>query len=90
MLGAKQEFEIFTDHKNLEYFRKPQKLNRRQARWVTEMQEFHFTLHHKPGKQMTKADFLSRRAGHERGENDNEEVIVLKPESFRAQSKQKP
>jgi len=41
LLGAKEVFEIFTDHKNLEYFRKPQKLNWRQARWVTEMQEYH-------------------------------------------------
>ena len=31
LLGAKQVFEIWTDHKNLEYFRLPQKLNRRQA-----------------------------------------------------------
>lgn len=27
LLGAKKTFEIYTDHKNLEYFRKPQKLN---------------------------------------------------------------
>ena len=30
--GAKFKFEIWTDHKNLEYFMKVQKLNRRQAR----------------------------------------------------------
>ena len=30
--GAKDRFEIWTDHKNLEYFMKAQKLNRRQAR----------------------------------------------------------
>ena len=30
--GAKYKFEIWTDHKNLEYFMKAQKLNRRQAR----------------------------------------------------------
>jgi len=30
--GAQSEFEIWTDHKNLEYFMKVQKLNRRQAR----------------------------------------------------------
>ena len=84
LLGAAEEFEIWTDHKNLEYFRKPQKLNRRQARWVAELQEFHFTLHHKPGKAMQKADFLSRRAGHEKGERDNENLILLKPEFFRA------
>ena len=30
--GAKNRFEIWTDHKNLEYFIKAQKLNQRQAR----------------------------------------------------------
>jgi len=30
--GATEKFEIWTDHKNLEYFMKAQKLNRRQAR----------------------------------------------------------
>jgi len=30
--GAQFKFEIWTDHKNLEYFMKAQKLNRRQAR----------------------------------------------------------
>ncbi len=38
--GAAQDFEIWTDHQNLQYFRKPQKLNRRQARWVTELAEY--------------------------------------------------
>ena len=84
LLGAKEVFEIFTDHKNLEYFRKPQKLNRRQARWVSEMQDYNFTLHHKPGSQMTKADLLSRRAGHDKGEKDNEDVVLLKGELFRS------
>ena len=32
--GAKLEFEIWTDHKNLQYFMMSQKLNRRQARWA--------------------------------------------------------
>ena len=30
--GVQFKFEIWTDHKNLEYFMKAQKLNRRQAR----------------------------------------------------------
>jgi len=29
--GAKYKFEVWTDHKNLEYFMKVQKLNYRQA-----------------------------------------------------------
>jgi len=32
--GAKLEFEIWMDHKNLQYFMTSQKLNRRQARWA--------------------------------------------------------
>jgi len=31
--GAKDWFEIWMDHKNLEYFIKAQKLNQRQTRW---------------------------------------------------------
>ena len=42
-----------------------------------------FTLHHKPGKTNVKADLLSRRSDHKRGENDNEDITMLKPEWFR-------
>ena len=55
------KFEIWTDHKNLEYFMKVQKLNRRQARWVLYLSRFDFMLKHVPGSKMEKADSLSRR-----------------------------
>ncbi|SJL10871.1 uncharacterized protein ARMOST_14266 [Armillaria ostoyae] len=42
LMGALKDVEIWTDHQNLQYFRKPQKLNRRQARWVTKLAEYHF------------------------------------------------
>jgi len=32
--GAKLEFKIWTDHKNLQYFMMSQELNCRQARWA--------------------------------------------------------
>ena len=51
--------EIWTDHNNLQYFKKPQKLNRQQARWVPELADYDYMLHHKPGKS-NKADPLSR------------------------------
>ena len=54
LLGAMHPFEIWTDHQNLTYFKKAQKLNRRQARWHTELQEYNFTLVHKPGAQMKR------------------------------------
>lgn len=57
--GTRQDFEIWTDHKNLEYFRTAQKLNWRQARWSLYLLRFNFTLHHKPGRSMGKPDTLA-------------------------------
>jgi len=59
--GARTKFEIWTDHKNLEYFMMNQKLNRRQARWVLFLSRFDFVLKHIPGSKMGKTDGLSRR-----------------------------
>ena len=80
LLGAKLQFKIWTNHQNLTYFKKPQKMNCRQAQWITKLQEYNFTLHYKPGKTNIKADLLSRRSDHKRGENDNEDITMLKPE----------
>jgi RNase H-like domain found in reverse transcriptase len=82
LINAKEVFEVWTDHANLQYFKKPQKLNRRQAHWLTELQDFHFTLHHIPGKSNSKADILSRRPGHDKGVNDNDDVTLLDPLLF--------
>jgi len=60
--GVQFKFEIWMDHKNLEYFMKAQKLNRRQARWALYLSWFDFTLKHLAGSKMGKADGLSRRA----------------------------
>src|SRR6202453_2249395 len=60
--GAKEHFEILSDHKNLQYFLTSKKLNCRQARWCL---------------------FLSRQSDHDWGENNNENIILLKPEYFR-------
>jgi len=78
--GTTTRFEIWTDHKNLEYFMKVQKLNRRQARWVLYLSRFNFMLKHIPGSKMGKADSLSRRLNWEVGvERDNEDETLVKP-----------
>jgi len=78
---AVEKFEIWTDHKNLEYFMKAQKLNRRQARWALYLSRFNFTLKHVPGSKMGKADSLSRRPDWEvRVKKDNEDETLVKPE----------
>jgi len=78
--GTTTRFEIWTDHKNLEYFMKVQKLNRRQARWALYLSRFNFILKHVPGSKMGKADSLSRRPDWEVGvERDNEDEMLVKP-----------
>jgi len=59
--GAVIKFKIWTDHKNLEYFMKAQKLNWRQARWALYLFRFNFMLKHVLESKMGKADSLSRR-----------------------------
>jgi len=49
------------DHKNLEYFMKAQKLNKRQACWALYLLRFDFTLKYIPGTKMEKTDELSRK-----------------------------
>ena len=79
MEGAQSKFEIWTDHKNLEYFMKAQKLNRRQARWALYLFRFDFILKHVPGTKMGKADGLSRRADWKVGiDKDKDNQIFIK------------
>jgi hypothetical protein len=80
--GAEHPCEIWTDHKNLEYFMTAKQLNRRQARWSLYLSRFDFTLHHKPGKSMGKPDALSRRADHGTGADDNSDIVLLSPKLF--------
>ena len=75
--GAEHSFEVWMDHKNLEYFQSAKKLNHRQARWSFFLARFYFVLHHRPGKSMGKPDALSRRADHGDGLNDNSNLTLL-------------
>jgi len=77
--GVQYKFKIWTDHKNLEYFMKAQKLNRRQARWALYLSWFDFILKHVVGSKMGKADGLSRRADWKVGtDKDNENQVFIK------------
>jgi len=81
--GGQFKFEIWTDYKNLEYFIKVQKLNRRQARWTLYLSQFDFTLKHVPETRIGKADGLSRRSDWKIGvDRDNENQILLKTIEF--------
>ena len=85
LMGATYKFEIWTDHRNLQYFRKPQDLNRHHAQWIIDLADYDFELIHKPGKTHLKPDILSRPPDPKKGEDDNNNTILLKPWHFQQQ-----
>ena len=80
---TKVPFIIQTDHANLQYWKSPQNLNRRTARWHADLQEYDFQLEYIPGKTNIPSDFLSRPPLADQGKTDNHSVIVIPPEKCR-------
>src|ERR1700731_3924585 len=74
LIGADEMIKIWTDHANLQYFQKPQKLKPRQVQWVGELQCFDFEIKYCTGKSNTKADVLSQRPDY--GEAVEEDALV--------------
>jgi hypothetical protein len=56
--GAPHRITVYTDHKNLQYFRTAQKLHPRLSRYSLLLSQFDLHLVHKPGKTMTLSDPL--------------------------------
>src|SRR6202035_4836945 len=62
--GTELPITIFTDHKNLEWWKESRTFNRRHARWHLLLSAYNFEIHYRPGKQSNKPDALSRRSDH--------------------------
>ena len=74
---------IFSNHKNLTYFRQAQKLNDRQARWSLYLSKFNIQLIHLLGTKMIQSDALSWWPDHGINESTRkEEQILLADELF--------
>ena len=70
--GTKFKFKVWMDYKNLEYFMKAQKLNRKQACWAFYLLRFDFTLKHVSRTKIKKTDGLSKQPDQKIGvEKDN-------------------
>ena len=72
--------KVFTNHKNLLYFKEPHKLNRRQARWTLDILDYDLKLVHVLGKELAGPNALSRRPDLIPKENHNNEEVTLLPE----------
>ena len=71
-LRSVKEFEIRSDHKNLEYFMTVRKLTERQMRWSLILSRYNFKISYVKGKDNERADALSRREQDlPDGEDDN-------------------
>jgi len=78
--GVTHPVEIWTNHRNLEYFMTAKKLNHHQAHWSLHLARFDFLLHHRSERTMGKPDALSRRANHGNKASNNKNVVLLQPE----------
>jgi hypothetical protein len=78
----KEPFTILTDHANLQYWKAPQNLNQRMARWHADLQEYDYKIQHVPGKANIPADVLSWPPGVDQGEKDNQQITILPPYCF--------
>lgn len=78
---AKEPFQGWTDHKNLEYLCTAKRLNPREARWALFFCWFNFVLSYRPWTKNTKPDALSR-ISEENGTPKNEVEFIF-PDNVR-------
>ena len=57
-----EQFEVFSDHKNLKYIFTQRDLNMRQRRWMEYLKDYDFTLYYHPDKENVLANALSRKS----------------------------
>jgi len=61
LIGTQKPIQIYTDHRNLLFASKPQKLSMRQARWQEILSYYNYHVIYRPGSVNVRADSLSRR-----------------------------
>ena len=81
---TKEPFTILTDHANLTYWKAPRKLDQRHAHWHTDLEEYDFEMAHIPGSTNGPADVLSHHLGTDKGENNNQDVVMIPPHRIRS------
>ncbi|KAF8755911.1 hypothetical protein RHS01_04645 [Rhizoctonia solani] len=62
--GTAHPITVFTDHRNLEYWKESRTFNCRHAQWHLLLAGYNFQIMYRPGKQSGKPDALSQRSDH--------------------------
>ena len=57
-----EQFEVFSNHKNINYIFTQRDLNMRRRRWIEYLEDYDFTLHYHPDKENVVAKALSRKS----------------------------
>ena len=78
---TKEPVLAYIDHANLAYYRHPQKINRRVARYISTLVDYNLKIVHKPGNT-NQADALSRQPDFNDGMGDNENITALPDQLF--------
>lgn len=78
--GTIEPITVYTDHRNLEYWKEARTWNRRHARWYQLIASFDFHIVYRAGKMSAKPDALSRR--HDHPDIPNKAQIMITAERF--------
>ena len=81
---------VKTDHNNIKFFLKKQKIEGKRARWALKLSEYDYEIQHIAGKQNTLADSLSRRPDYMEGKIENSETELFKYEDDKIVQKYMP
>ena len=89
---------IYTDHKALKWLKNVKHPNGKLARWILKLEEYDYTIEHKPGNMMQHADALSRAPVNsiristlswtelEETQNLDDDILCIKPDPEKIQA----
>ncbi len=81
LAGSPHPITVYTDHKNLQYYRNPQRISQQVAHYIPLLEDYNYLLVHTPGVS-NHADALSRCPDFDDGSRDNDHTLVLPPHLF--------
>jgi hypothetical protein len=76
-------FTILMDHANLQHWKSSQNLVQHMAWWHIDLQEYDYEIQYVPGKENGPPDTLLQQPGMDKGQEDNQSIVVIPAEKFK-------